>query len=97
MAGTLFLGYWFAADTRVIVCRHVLEGSPPALIAHHGDGDIQILCNLPFHEKADAGFVELGELLFAIPELEEAPNVRPGEWGLKDGLGPWRVALNPED
>lgn len=97
MSGVTFIGYWLPADKRVIVCRHVLESAPAALIAHHRDGDIQILCERPYHQKSDAGAVDLGHLLFAIPELARTPEIRPGEWAQKDDFGGWRVSFNPED
>lgn len=97
MSGLSFIGYWFAPNKRVFICRHVLESAPAALIAHHRDGDIQILCDRPHHHKVDAGAVDLGNLLFAIPDLASAPEIRPGEWAQKDDFGGWRVSFNPED
>lgn len=97
MAGLLFLGYWFRPDTRVVACTHVVHGSPPALIAHHRDGDIQVLCDRPHHTKEEAGFVDLANLLFATPDLADAPEVRPGEWATREGIEPWRVERNPEE
>lgn len=97
MPGTAFLGYWFGADKRVLTCTHVLEGAPAALIAHHRDGDIQVLCDRAQHTKDEAGFLSLGEFLFLLPDLADAPTVSPGQWALRDGLDPWRVERNPEE
>lgn len=97
MAGVAFIGYWRPADTKVICCTHVIEGAPAALIAHHRDGDVQVLCDRKTHTKDEAGFVALDELLFLVPELADAPTISPGEWALRDGLDPWRVERNPED
>lgn len=97
MAGAAFIGYWFAADKRVLTCTHVLEGAPAALIAHHRDGDIQILCDRAQHTKEEAGFLSLGELLFLLPDMADAPTVGAGEWALREGLEPWRVEANPEE
>jgi hypothetical protein len=97
MAGVFFLNYWLTAAKPILVCTHVLQGASPTLIAHHRDGDIQVLCDRPQHRKEECGFVDLGQLVFFVPELTTTPEVRPGEWALREGHEAWRVDVNPED